>query len=82
MQDFVGLLKNLSDNEQACLYSWEKKIPLVAFSEGRCLTLFDHPLVDSLHTTYHEPKVSIVSSRIQIILLFSIKIVFFSKEFC
>lgn len=42
---------------QACLFSWENKVPLIAFSEGRCLTLFDHPLVDSLHAVYQEPKV-------------------------
>lgn len=42
---------------QACLYSLEKKVPLIAFGEGRCLTLFDHPLTDALHTIYHEPKV-------------------------
>lgn len=42
---------------QACLYSWEHKVPLIAFSQDRCLTLFSHPLVDSLHTVYHEPKV-------------------------
>lgn len=44
---------------QACLYSLENKVPLIAFCEGRCLTLFHDPLVDSLHTIYHEPKVSI-----------------------
>lgn len=42
---------------QAFLYSLEHKIPLIAFSGDRCLTLFDHPLVDSLHTVYCEPKV-------------------------
>lgn len=42
---------------QACLYSWENKVPLIAFTKDRCLTLFDNPLVDSLHTVYHEPKV-------------------------
>lgn len=42
---------------QTCLYSLEHGIPLIAFSQDRCLTLFDHPLVDSLHTTYNEPKV-------------------------
>ncbi|KAK9208162.1 hypothetical protein WN944_000516 [Citrus x changshan-huyou] len=41
-------------------YSWEHKVPLIAFSGDRCLTLFDHPLVDSLHTTYHEPKAEII----------------------
>ncbi|KAH9799785.1 Endoribonuclease YBEY [Citrus sinensis] len=45
---------------QAYQYSWEHKVPLIAFSGDRCLTLFDHPLVDSLHTTYHEPKAEII----------------------
>ncbi|KAJ0090292.1 hypothetical protein Patl1_12966 [Pistacia atlantica] len=47
---------------QACQYSWEHKIPVIAFSEGRCLTLFDHPLVDALHTIYHEPKAEVMPS--------------------
>ncbi|XP_068648261.1 endoribonuclease YBEY, chloroplastic [Aristolochia californica] len=47
---------------EALLYSWEKKIPLIAFSQDRCLTLFDHPLVDSLHTIFHEPKAEIIPS--------------------
>lgn len=42
---------------QACLYSWENKVPLIAFTKDRCLTLFNDPLVDSLHTVYREPKV-------------------------
>ncbi|CAL5359192.1 unnamed protein product [Camellia sinensis] len=44
------------------LYSLENKIPLIAFSEDRCLTLFDHPLVDTLHTIYHEPKAEVMPS--------------------
>ncbi|PSR89329.1 Phosphatase [Actinidia chinensis var. chinensis] len=47
---------------EAFLYSLEQKIPLIAFSEDRCLTLIDHPLVDSLHTIYHEPKAEIIPS--------------------
>ncbi|KAG9456489.1 hypothetical protein H6P81_000997 [Aristolochia fimbriata] len=47
---------------EALLYSWEKKVPLIAFSQDRCLTLFDHPLVDSLHTVFHEPKAEIIPS--------------------
>ncbi|KAI7989738.1 hypothetical protein LOK49_LG13G02330 [Camellia lanceoleosa] len=47
---------------EAFLYSLENKIPLIAFSEDRCLTLFDHPLVDTLHTIYHEPKAEIMPS--------------------
>jgi len=44
---------------QAFLYSLENEVPLIAFCQDRCFTLFDHPLVDSLHTIYHEPKVLI-----------------------
>lgn len=47
---------------EACLYSLESKVPLIAFCEGRCLTLFHDPLVDSLHTIYHEPKAEIIPS--------------------
>ncbi|WJX16505.1 hypothetical protein P8452_06519 [Trifolium repens] len=47
---------------EACLYSLESKVPLIAFCEGRCLTLFHDPLVDSLHTIYHEPKAEIMPS--------------------
>ncbi|CAH8335743.1 unnamed protein product [Eruca vesicaria subsp. sativa] len=52
---------------ETCLYSLEHGIPLIAFSQDRCLTLFDHPLVDSLHTTYNEPKAEIISSVDQFI---------------
>ncbi|XP_076954074.1 endoribonuclease YBEY, chloroplastic-like [Bidens hawaiensis] len=48
--------------KEAFHYSVEHNIPLVAFSENRCLTLFGHPLVDSLHTIYNEPKAEIMSS--------------------
>ncbi|KAK3022949.1 hypothetical protein RJ639_046767 [Escallonia herrerae] len=47
---------------EAYLYSLERKVPLIAFSEDRCLTLFDDPLVDLLHTVYHEPKAEIMPS--------------------
>ncbi|KAF8388879.1 hypothetical protein HHK36_025560 [Tetracentron sinense] len=54
--------RNLDSNvcREAFLYSWEHKVPLVAFGEDRCLTLFDHPLVDSLHTIYHETKAEVI----------------------
>ncbi|XP_047341022.1 endoribonuclease YBEY, chloroplastic [Impatiens glandulifera] len=56
--------KNLDPDicRETFLYSLDRKIPLIAFSGDRCLTLFDHPLVDSLHTVYHEPKAEIMSS--------------------
>nr|AWA44806.1 hypothetical protein SO145G11_000007 [Saccharum officinarum] len=47
---------------EALLYSLENKIPLVAFSQDHCYSMFDHPLVDSLHYIYHEPKAKIVPS--------------------
>ncbi|EOA28591.1 hypothetical protein CARUB_v10024811mg [Capsella rubella] len=52
---------------ETCLYSLEHRIPLIAFCQDRCLTLFDHPLVDSLHTIYNEPKAEIMSSVDQLI---------------
>ncbi|XP_048332148.1 endoribonuclease YBEY, chloroplastic isoform X1 [Ziziphus jujuba] len=52
---------------EACIYSWENKVPLIAFSKDRCLTLFDHPVVDSLHTIYHEPKAEIIPSVDQLL---------------
>ncbi|KAF8033948.1 hypothetical protein BT93_C0283 [Corymbia citriodora subsp. variegata] len=47
---------------EAFIYSREHGIPLVAFCDDRCLTLFEHPLVDSVHTVYHEPKAEIMHS--------------------
>ncbi|VAH63575.1 unnamed protein product [Triticum turgidum subsp. durum] len=58
-------------NQEVCreafLYSLEHKIPLVAFSQDRCFSMFEHPLVDSLHDVYHEPKAEIVSSIDQLL---------------
>ncbi|KAL4283736.1 hypothetical protein GQ457_16G001350 [Hibiscus cannabinus] len=56
--------RNLDPNvcREAGDYSLEHKIPLVAFCQDRCLTLFNHPLVDTLHTVYHEPKAEIMPS--------------------
>ncbi|KAK9072068.1 hypothetical protein SSX86_008500 [Deinandra increscens subsp. villosa] len=47
---------------EAFHYSVEHNVPLIAFSENRCLTLFNHPLVDSLHTIYNEPKAEVMAS--------------------
>ncbi|CAL4961513.1 unnamed protein product [Urochloa decumbens] len=52
---------------EALLYSLEHKIPLVAFSQDHCYSIFDHPLVDSLHYIYHEPKAKIVPSVDQLL---------------
>ncbi|URE09999.1 Uncharacterized protein family UPF0054 [Musa troglodytarum] len=46
--------KNLC--REAFLYSLEHEIPLVAFCEDQCFTLFEHPFIDLLHTVHHEPK--------------------------
>ncbi|ONI33745.1 hypothetical protein PRUPE_1G444400 [Prunus persica] len=56
--------KNLDPSvcREACLYSLENKVPLIAFGKDRCLSLFDHPSVDSLHTVYNEPKAEIMPS--------------------
>ncbi|KAG4379170.1 hypothetical protein GLYMA_17G192300v4 [Glycine max] len=72
---------------QACLYSLENKVPLIAFCEGRCLTLFHDPLVDSLHTIYHEPKAEVMpsvehllaSADIQVAIHCSLKVFHASK---
>ncbi|KAI7757236.1 hypothetical protein M8C21_023757 [Ambrosia artemisiifolia] len=53
---------NIDVCREAFNYSVEHNIPLIAFSENRCLTLFNHPLVDALHTVYNEPKAEIMSS--------------------
>ncbi|WOG84073.1 hypothetical protein DCAR_0103253 [Daucus carota subsp. sativus] len=47
---------------EAFLYSLEHKVPLIAFSQDRCLALANHPFVDSLHSVYHEPKAEIMPS--------------------
>lgn len=62
---------------EACLYSLEHKVPLVAFSEDRILTLFHHPLVDSLHTIYNEPKAEIIPSVEQLLARTDIQKVIF-----
>lgn len=56
--------RNLDPNicREAFVYSLEHQIPLVAFCGDRCLTLFNHPLVDSLHSVYHEPKAETMPS--------------------
>ncbi|RXH72704.1 hypothetical protein DVH24_012388 [Malus domestica] len=47
---------------EACRYSLENEVPLIAFTKDRCLSLYDHPLVDSMHTVYHEQKAEIMPS--------------------
>ncbi|XP_075107125.1 endoribonuclease YBEY, chloroplastic [Nicotiana tabacum] len=71
--------RNLDLNvcKEAILYSLEHKVPLIAFSEDRCLTLFHHPLVDSLHTIYNEPKAEIIPSVDQLLARTDIQKVIF-----
>ncbi|KAK8935367.1 hypothetical protein KSP39_PZI013123 [Platanthera zijinensis] len=54
-------------------YSLENRVPVVAFSEDRCLTVFDHPLIDSLHEIYHEPKAEVIPSVEEILASFEIQ---------
>ncbi|KAL0394126.1 UNVERIFIED_CONTAM: Endoribonuclease YBEY, chloroplastic [Sesamum latifolium] len=58
------LRRNLDPSicREALLYSLKHEIPIIAFSDDRCLTLFEHPLVDTLHTLYHEPKAEVIPS--------------------
>ncbi|CAN6183694.1 unnamed protein product [Urochloa humidicola] len=52
---------------EALLYSLQHKIPVVVFSQDQCYSVYDDPLVDSLHYMYHEPKAQIVSSIDQLL---------------
>ncbi|EPS68728.1 hypothetical protein M569_06040, partial [Genlisea aurea] len=61
--------RNLSNDvcREALVYSLKHEIPVIAFSENRCLTLFQHPKVESLHTLYHEPKAEIIPTVEQLL---------------
>ncbi|XP_020264919.1 uncharacterized protein LOC109840612 isoform X2 [Asparagus officinalis] len=61
--------RNLEQNvcREAFLYSLENEVPLIAFCQDRCFTLYDHPMVDSLHTIYHEPKAEVMPSIDQLL---------------
>jgi hypothetical protein len=48
--------------KEAFLYSSEHQVPLVGFSQDRIITLFDHPLINALHTVYFEPKEEAIPS--------------------
>ncbi|TYH12991.1 hypothetical protein ES288_A06G109700v1 [Gossypium darwinii] len=72
--------RNLDPNvcREAGHYSLEHKVPLVAFCQDCCLTLFNHPLVDTLHTVYHEPKAEIMPSVEHLVTAADIqKLIFF-----
>jgi hypothetical protein len=54
-------------------FSVEHQVPLVGFSGDKCVTLFSHPLIDTLHEVYYEPKVILFFlSEPHLILLLSI----------
>lgn len=53
---------NVDICKEAYLYSLKRKIPLVAYCEEQCLTLFEHPFVDLLHALHHETKVKVMPS--------------------
>ncbi|KAL4189332.1 hypothetical protein AMTRI_Chr08g206510 [Amborella trichopoda] len=57
----------LEEHDSAFLYSLEHKVPLIGFSQDRCVTLFDYPLIDSLHTVYFEPKAEVIPSVEQLL---------------
>ncbi|KAJ3692061.1 hypothetical protein LUZ60_012411 [Juncus effusus] len=48
--------------KEAFLYSLENEVPLIAFCDDKCFTLFEHHLIDSFHKIYHEPKATIEPS--------------------
>ncbi|TKW37148.1 hypothetical protein SEVIR_1G030800v4 [Setaria viridis] len=48
--------------KEAFLYSLKHKIPVVAYCKEQCLTLFEHPFVNLLHTVHHENKVKVMHS--------------------
>ncbi|KAL6888939.1 hypothetical protein ACP4OV_009965 [Aristida adscensionis] len=64
--------------KKAFLHSLKHKIPLVAYSEDQCLTLFEHPFVDLLHSMYHETKVKVLPSIEDLLEYSSIQKLLFS----
>ncbi|KAL0906121.1 hypothetical protein M5K25_024586 [Dendrobium thyrsiflorum] len=68
--------RNLDRNvcKEILSYSLEHSVPAVAFSEDRCFTVFDHPLVESLHEIYHEPKAEVIPAVEQILSSFEIQV--------
>ncbi|XP_039833932.1 endoribonuclease YBEY, chloroplastic-like isoform X2 [Panicum virgatum] len=48
--------------KEVLLYSLKHKIPVVAYCEEQCLTLFEHPFVNLLHIVHHENKVKVMHS--------------------
>ncbi|CAA6671398.1 unnamed protein product [Spirodela intermedia] len=65
---------------EALLYSLEHEIPLVAFSQDRCLSLVDHPSVNSLHSVYHEPEAEVIPSVEHLLSVADIQKMVFLRE--
>ncbi|XP_039788827.1 endoribonuclease YBEY, chloroplastic-like isoform X9 [Panicum virgatum] len=58
----VDICKEVVTCNHAFLYSLKHKIPVVAYCKEQCLTLFEHPFVNLLHTVHHENKVKVMHS--------------------
>ncbi|KAK3152540.1 hypothetical protein QOZ80_2BG0160360 [Eleusine coracana subsp. coracana] len=66
--------------KEAFLYSLKHKIPLVAYSGDQCLTLFEHPFIDLLHSVHHETKIKVMPSIEDLLEYSSIqKLLFFDN---
>lgn len=63
---------------KAFQYSLEQKLPLMGFSGDRIVTLFDHPLIENLHTFYMEPKAEVAPSLEYLIENFQIQKLLFA----
>lgn len=63
---------------KAFQYSLEEKRPLLGFSGDRIVTLFDHPLIEHLHTFYMEPKAEVAPSLDHIIKNYQIQKLLFA----
>ncbi|KAJ3686431.1 hypothetical protein LUZ61_015595 [Rhynchospora tenuis] len=59
--------------QEAFSYSMEHEIPLVAFSNYQCLSLFEHSFFESLHNKHYEPKAKILPSIQHLVEDFSIQ---------
>lgn len=63
---------------KAFQYSLERKLPLLGFSGDQIVTLFDHPLIENLHTFYMEPKAEVAPSLEYLIENFQIQKLLFA----
>ncbi|KAH7284049.1 hypothetical protein KP509_34G037700 [Ceratopteris richardii] len=63
---------------KAFQYSLEERRPLLGFSGDRTVTLFEHDLIDALHTIYMEPKAEVAPSVDHILENYSIQKLLFA----